>query len=136
MSQNNIDEKILELHENYKKVMGIDKNYRNNVLSSEFGKKTKIYESEELKQKEKGIAFKVKSFASKGSTSTSKSISKVFSITSLLIGLVVHLLVSLVAVFAIYVTLQALVFPIIPVSFVMPVTILSFIFAFVVVFKS
>lgn len=141
MSQTQTDEKLIALQESYNKIMGIDKNYRENLLSAENGKKVKIYESEELQKiKEKGIAHKMTSFGSRGSatksTSTSSRFSKTLRKSLLVVNLLLHFAFSLLAVFAVFIIMSAIVLPVIPEFAKMPAVVISYIFTLVVIFKS
>lgn len=141
MSQTQTDEKLIALKESYDEYIGIDQRYRENHLSADRGKKVKIYESDELRQKkESGIAYNIKSFGSKRtiaeSTSTSSRTSKVLQKSLLIVNLLLHFVVALLAVLAVFVIMNVLVLPVIPENFHTPAVIVSYIFTLVVIFKS
>lgn len=142
MSQTQTDEKLIALKESYDDYIGIDQRYRENHLSADRGKKVKIYETEELRQKkESGIAYNIKSFGVKrtaavSTSSTSSRTGKLLQKSLLLVNLLLHFVVALLAIFAVFIVMSGLVLPVIPEAFQMPAVIVSFVFTLVVIFKS
>lgn len=140
MSQ--IDEKILELQAGYDKYISIDQRYRENTLSAHQGKKIKIYESDEIKQKkEKGIAHNMYKYAPQPvSSATNKALSllstQLYKTSINLLLLTLHVILSIVALLVVYVVMQVLVLPMIPEVYQTPSIIVAAIFTFVLIFKA
>lgn len=119
-----MDIRAKEIIENYNKSIAIDKDYRENILSADQGKKVYIYDGQ---NHTKPSAFRT----AFGQTKMSDALGSTIRRTRSLMMLVLHLLVVLLFWAAMYIIIVAFVLPMVPVGFHTPIIVAAVIFTII-----
>lgn len=124
-----MDIRAKEIIENYNKSIAIDKDYRENILSADQGKKVYIYDGQHHR---KSSVFR----SAFGQTKMASAFGSILHKTNSLIVFVLHLFVTLLFCASMYIIIAAFVLPLVPVGFHMPINIAAVVFTIIATLRA